>query len=338
MPTRRAFSLLELATALAAAAVIACVLAPTMAQTQSAHRLSSCAGLLRQLGQGMQSYTTDNSNRLPTFSWRVGNTPATPGSPAAGMFAGNDLDASHMQAREIIWRRAGGFDIGDQGGWIPNIYYNHLVLIDYLGWDLRTRPLFCNEDRHRFRWLAGRQQFLNGTYSTPPYPTLLSPRWPFSSSFDYVPQTWSADGGATALSQGPTHQSWSVPSLSPLSRRISEVRYPANKVFMYDSLARHMPERWYFYAYTESRQPLLFFDLSVREKRTGSGNRGFSPTSPTSPSTTAITYQPGLPPNNWEAPTIAGGTADFFQAAYYRFTRSGLRGRDFDGPEVPWGQ
>lgn len=336
MSLRRAYTLLESIVILAAIAVIACVLAPVMAQTQSAQRLSSCSGLLRQLGLGMHSYTNEYAGRLPTFSWRSGATPAMPGSPVYGWGAPTDTYAVHYQARDIIWRRTGGFDIGDQQSWVADLSYNHLVLIDYLGWNPITRPLFCNEDRHRFNWLAARQQFRFGTYTTYPVPEPVLGRWSFSSSFLYVPPSWSPNGGPNAVYQGTTHQSWVVPSSFRTTRRIDEVSYPAQKVFLYDSIARHMPERWYFYAWTQSRQPLLFFDLSVREKSTGNGNRGFNPSTPTSNTYTVLRYEPPLNPNNWEAPTLTGQQSDLHQGAYFRFTRSGLRGRDFDGPEVPW--
>lgn len=159
------------------------------------------------------------------------------------------------------------------------------------------------------------------------------------SSYTMTSAAWAEDGGPNSVSQSTVHNYWLGPqSQGTMHRRhVSEVTYPSQKVFMYDNHARHMGTRWYFFAWANARQPLLFFDGAVRERRTGDGNRGFYPPNPTSATWSVVMYAPSPPPNNWESPDLNGSwTNQSYSGGYFRFTRAGLRGRDFDGPEVPW--
>ncbi|MCH9058952.1 MAG: hypothetical protein IIB55_10025 [Planctomycetes bacterium] len=42
-------------------------------------------------------------------------------------------------------------------------------------------------------------------------------------------------------------------------------------------------------------------------------------------------------PRDWEPPTIDGSFRERV-TGYYRWTRGGIKGRDFDGPEIDTGQ
>ena len=50
-------------------------------------------------------------------------------------------------------------------------------------------------------------------------------------------------------------------------RRMSDVSLPSSKIQMFDEIARH-GGRPAYYAYTDTSQPMLFFDSSVRSTRT----------------------------------------------------------------------
>ncbi len=77
---------------------------------------------------------------------------------------------------------------------------------------------------------------------------------------------------------------------------------------------------------------MLFGDGSVSVRSMSEANWGFQPNSPFSNSPTRIRYSPDLA---WEPPARNGLVEEWVNGGV-RFTRSGLRGRDFGGPEVRW--
>ena len=111
-------------------------------------------------------------------------------------------------------------------------------------------------------------------------------------------------------------------------RKFHEVMFPSQKVQMHDQGDRHFAKRAVYFAFPEARQPLLFFDQSVRIRLTQDANRGFNPATPTGNFPPQIAYTP----ESWDPPVRPGVTF-----GYYRWTRSGLRGVDFDGGEVKAG-
>jgi hypothetical protein len=282
---------------------------------------------MRDIGQGMAQYLNDNVNYLPTFSWGVGPSPAIPGTIGAGQSFFTDLQATSFQAINIIQRRDGAV-LPVPANWVPHIYYSHLALSDYLARNPRQDWSLCPSDSAR----AALQQ-------TPPVDPDLT-RWAYSSSYSLPPASFSPNGGPNAIAQASSHNTFTVPGVQGVlgRRRIQEVLHPSKKVWLYDEVARHTPERAYYYAYDNASQPLLFFDLSVQLRLTRTGNRGFIPTQPTNPSVTIISYSPSNSPVDLGWPATHAGTSTANYIARWKFGRSGLRARDFDGPEVPWGQ
>ena len=124
-------------------------------------------------------------------------------------------------------------------------------------------------------------------------------------------------------------------------RRLTEVTFPAQKVFLMDNYDRHFAspnhprhdrslpnfsgEDAMYYAVEDAKQPLLFFDTSVRAKRTGDGNPGYDPKDPTNPEPLQFLYGHPSP-------------AKFFVNGGYNWTRAGLRGIDFGGSEISTGE
>lgn len=341
--SRKAFSILEVAVVIAMCVVICALLLPSLAQIRSYNRKTVCMQNLKVFGNGSAAYENQYAQRIPTFSWRadIPTNPA-PGSPVLlDSQPVNDYYAALQQARDLIWRRMSPhWDIADQGSWFPHILYSHLVLLDYLNFPMLGQRHVCPEDINIPRWQQQYQQFV--TLNPPPTPPVQYGsygREPFMSNYTMSAACWAADGGTNSVYQSSSHNYWVLPNAPGVMnrRRVNEVVYPSQKVYMYDNHARHMGARWYFYAWVNARQPLLFFDGAVRERRTGDGNRGFNPSAPASLGWTILNYSPTAPPNNWESPDLNGGwTAQNYNGAYFRFTRAGLRGRDFDGPEVPY--
>jgi hypothetical protein len=110
------------------------------------------------------------------------------------------------------------------------------------------------------------------------------------------------------------------------------VRYPSHKAMMYETNQRFFGSRELFFMYPEARVPVLMADGSAGVRSIKQSNPGFQPNMPTDPNPTRVLYTPEL---SWETPTASGEASETVNGGI-RWTRSGLRGRDFAGPEVPW--
>ena len=106
--------------------------------------------------------------------------------------------------------------------------------------------------------------------------------------------------------------------------------FPSQKVYLFDLYDRHCYQRTIFHAYPAAKQPLVFFDGSVTLRRTGDANPGWTPQAPNSPVPTQYQYYP-YPTT--EPPTFNGQPAEMVKG-YFRWTRKGIRGVDFNGLEV----
>jgi prepilin-type N-terminal cleavage/methylation domain-containing protein len=353
---RKAFTLIELLVVIAIIALLIAILLPSLSKARQAAKVSICQSNLHNIGVATQSYSTDYQDKL----WSFTVTPATadrlvyPDLQAQAM--GGDLPAASAQAVDILRRRAGRD--GDPAAqpianWIPHVLYNHLVLQDYLAARLPERSIVCPEDIHRLRWQTSPTSFGNSqALSLSPVPGNATDadgwRWPYSSSYETVPYHYSPERGAGArIRQGPTHRTYYGPTQANVlgKRKLSEVAFPSQKVQMMDSTSRHFGKRWWWYSHASARIPLLFYDVAVKTKVTGApqssaqppqdANEGWDPASPPNPFATTYSYQP----ERWEAPALNGGYIDQGQQdaavfGFYRWTRGGLQGVDFEGREV----
>ncbi len=351
---RPAFSLIELLVVIAIIALLISILLPVLDEARRTGRKSVCKSNLHQFALAINNYAVDERERIPSFTWKPGVTYATWTGPAA-----SHTQAAADQAIDIIRRRAGRIDMTRIAGWIPNVLYTHLVLNDYLSQNLPNPMVACPEDRNRQLWQntvrakapsQARADFERlSTVERPAGAGNTVQRWPYSSSYQFVPAAWSPDqsfrlaartGGGTivdAVSQdGLSHNLWNPPTTTLGQfygdRRWNQIQFPSQKVAMYDSHDRHSnPKRQLYFMYPDSTQPLAMFDGSVQEVRTSAANRGFKPRSPTNPNPSVISYNP----SRWEPPNRFGRYAPDGVLGYYRFTRAGLRGIDVAGNEIP---
>jgi prepilin-type N-terminal cleavage/methylation domain-containing protein len=346
---RRAFTLIELLVVIAIIALLIGILLPTLAEARRAGRLTICTSNLHQFSAATHSYASEFKDSLFSFTVNRSNANFTLNYPdlrALASSTNDDVAAATCQAVDILRRRTGRTDFQVNalfGTWIPHVLYNHLVLQDYLAQRLPERMVVCPDDIHRIRWQSNPAVFgTAGAAAMAPIPASATQanigfRWPYSSSYSTVPCSYSPDRTPTVTQAG-THRTY-YPSTVPniLGRRkMFDVHFPSQKVHLYDSSARHFGKRWWFYAHKPARQPLLFFDSSVRIKVTGGvlepgdANDGWNPGNITAP------YQTFLyTPETWEAPLLNGSYVGSDNAiGFYRWTRSGLRGVDYEGSEV----
>ncbi|MBX3387342.1 MAG: type II secretion system protein [Phycisphaeraceae bacterium] len=348
----RAFTLIELLVVIAIIALLVSILLPALSSARETGRKVYCASNQKQLVIAALNYSTDERDRIPSFTWEA-NFNYGPGTftPVAG-----HTQASAAQAIDILRRRAGRTDLTPPANWIPNVLYTHLVLNDYLAQRLPEPAMACPNDRKRLLWqeaVRGKnpaqaaQAFLAiSTADRPPGTGNDVQRWPYSSSYQFVPAAWAPDqnfrlagvaGIVNTVDQnGLGHGFFNIPTAYTGkfygNRMLSHVEHPSRKVMAYDSHDRHSTKRrQLFFMYAEARNQMLFFDGSVRDLKTGDGNRGFRPRDPLNPQPSFITYQP----QTWEPPNRLGTFTADPVVGYYRWTRAGLRGVDFGGNEVP---
>jgi prepilin-type N-terminal cleavage/methylation domain-containing protein len=337
----RGFTLIELLVVIAIIALLIGILLPALGEARKTARLTVCLANMQQLGIATQSYAADFQDRLFSFTWKPGETYAfgggqvtMPTGPAAA------TTCASYQAIDILHRRADRTGIGVPGSWIPHVLYTHLVLQDYLAARLPEPLVVCPEDKNRQNWQKDPinlhdQGFWLPLQETPVKGT--TERWPYSSSYQIIPASYDRSPVSGRITQQlGSHRFYTVDGAVLGGKKLGDVTFPGNKVQMHDSHQRHMSNKGpRYFAYTDARVPLLFFDGSVRVEITDDSNWGWSPRQPTAGGTagyTRFTYAPSL----WEGPPPVG--TERIVTAHYRYTRDGLAGIDFGGWEVSTGQ
>jgi prepilin-type N-terminal cleavage/methylation domain-containing protein len=347
---RLGFTLIELLVVIAIIALLIGILLPSLSEARRSGRLTICLSNMRQFTTATASYAAEFKDRAFSFTVTPANAQFTLNYADLRTYAANapdDLASAAAQAIDILRRRTGREDFPIIDAWIPHVLYNHLVLQDYLAQRLPERMVVCPADLHRVRWQSAPALFgTSGATSLAPVPANATDsstgfRWPYSSSYETVPAAYSPDEMPT-VRQGPTHRTYYSPGAANVlgKRQLTDVTFPANKVHLSDSVARHFGKRWWYYAHAPARTPLLFFDSSVRIKLTGGprtptdANDGWDPAQPARQFGFAYTYEPEM----WEAPTLANGFVPPGPAdgviGFWRWTRTGLKGVDFDGQEI----
>ena len=329
---RRAFSLAELAVLITTLALLAAFLLLAAAEQRRRSRLAAGLDNFRFFASGTESYAADHNDEFWQFTWRK-NVSYGPGIPVAP----DDMAAMANQATMIVRERSDPF-VTFVPSWVPGIEHSHLVLLEHLGTELPIPQVASPEDRLLLTWQRNflQQDFAELTIR-PTGPGLW--RFPYRSSYETGPAFWSRDAatiinGQThpAVSQADTVWRFNVPgsqtSVGPVRRR-DELRFPADKAHMWDGYQRHFGPQVLHFGYTDARLPVLMADGSASIRSMSSVNGGFNPAIPHNPTRTFSNYQPAF----YQPPT-RNGTASETVRLHLRYTRWGLRGRDFNGPEV----
>jgi len=317
---------------------LAVVSIPAFSQVRMDSARQACIANYRFIAGASGSYSNDYAGQMWAMSWKRGMR--VPGFTQTYYFDSDTL-AQAWQA-VLTMRRLANLNPNNTPvpqNWISSLYYSHIALADYVNLPLPASYLICPEDWKRQRFLDGDFSQLPPDYGDGDF---TSWRMAYSSSYSVSPSHW-GPSRQTTVPAPPTGQlrksaMWYstglyasydgdliVPDMYK-PRQESDVRFPANKVFLSDDYARHSGKPRY-YAYQTAGQDMLFYDGSVRYYRTDSTNPGWRPTSATGRGTMNSRYTFTVTPDFWGT-LDNNATQASFTAGWYRVTRGGLFGWD----------
>jgi len=321
------------------------ILLPALGEARRAARHAVCRSNLHQLAVASGSYAVDFQDLLFAFSWT-----GSPGSPSDQSKssdlngARSDLQASAYQAYDLL-RRVTGRDSSRfprPSGWIPHVFYTHLVIQDYMAHRLPEPVVVCPEDRVRLEWQRLEnpddiEEFTPGLKPLTPQVHRTANHIAYSSSYQVVPAAYDRSQnrrGEAFRRISPvlsTHQFYIVPLSSDLGPiRFSDVGFPSLKVHIQETHQRHFGSARLYYGLAEAKTPMLMFDGSVQVRTTGDANLGWKPNRPLA---AAIFFYKPIPGDGQPDQVSLDPRGDLCRG-YYRWTRGGLRGVDYGGTEI----
>lgn len=349
---RGGFTLIELLVVIAIIALLIGILLPALGEARKTARMSICASNVKQLATAAGAYASEFEDRIAAFTWRKGMKGLSrfPDLEAQARNANFETQATSAQAIDILRRRGGREDIMPINSWIPNVLYTHLVLQDYLASRLPEKLVVCPEDAVRLEWQRDPVNYATRFYPVPSSAgTNAGKRWPYSSSYQFVPASYdrfasilTPTAAGKRLIQGNSHNFYSISTGVQMGNlHMTDVNFPSDKVYMQDSHGRHFGKLQLYYGYEDSRQPLGFYDGSVRVVYSRDTTVGWRPRQPAVARATLFRYSP----SKWEPPMrdgsypsgLGGGGGDIV-TGFYRWTRGGLKGIDMGNHEIDTGQ
>jgi prepilin-type N-terminal cleavage/methylation domain-containing protein len=359
----RAFTLIELLLVIGIIALLISILLPAIANARKTARTSVCLSNMRQLALAQVNYANQYRDLISTFNRRP------PGFPNGGSW----LSEAGIQAQDIVRRLT-----GQTLPLVPNRYFHrnywHLPAVADGAFGTESGSLFsavvaCPEDTVVLNW---KKNFNNapalltgmGSDGAPGYERYR----PFWSSYQQIAAAWTPDwslrSGRETIGQIVTSHHLYTNGLLPTTysvgeRRMEQVALPSNKVWFYDLYDRHFWNRrnrgnMIWHGYAQARQPLVFFDGSVRVHATGDARDGLVSPENLFPSLNAAHKgwidRPETAPQNlkeynytpasgwqfYDPPTLSGAGTDRVQGKY-RWTAGGLRGFDYSGKKAQSG-
>ena len=349
---RRAFTLIELLVVIAIIALLIGILLPALGKARASARNVLSQSNQRSLGTSAFNYGADTSDLIFTYSWRGGQTYTLTGNDGA-TFADDDQDAASKQNTDILRRLTGRYGTGGFPGDImpiPNRLvhrrYSHIVLFDYLT-AAQPQPIAASPfDRNLLLWqrdptdltsvpYANGSSGLDGSiYDTDTNwnKNGVKQRWAYAATYQMVPAAWNQDGLPSYVPVGETPHLMQAVGVGnnpvPLgNRRLGQVAFPSNKVFMFEEFDRFTSSAGIPWMYPEAKCNLLFFDGSVRAESSADANPGWNPRNPDQ-----VWKQTYKAIDTF--PLHYKGEVNDQWCQKYRWTRLGLKGVDFGGSDV----
>jgi hypothetical protein len=277
----------------------------------------------REIARLTQSFAAERADLVWTYTWRGGFIPNTP-YPDLNIQATSDLHASQLQYTYLLRAVGNRPEIPFIANVIAHPLNSHLVLAELAGLSMPNR-LFTAAGDVRTIWADDPAGYDQGIYT----PNLgiggANMRHPYGSSF--LMGTCFVDRSAPGYRIYPQDtRIYVIPGNAELSPQAwSSIAFPSQKAFIHDRIARYFGPRAAWHTMQESRLPVLMADGSAMVRDFAEGNSGANPNNNV-PIWYSYVPSPVDPPLGGPNSTVCkGGPA---------WTRGGILGRDFGGPEV----
>ena len=356
----RGFSLVELVAVIAVVASAGAVLGPSFGGIRNQQQGLTSEGKLLAISQASAMYGMDSDDRIPSFTWRAGDTYVDLGTGNTRVLA-SDTEGASRQVQNILYRATGRLNgvgrILNPSSRLMYRKYSHLVLADYMGGNV-SDPIWADPaDDLLLGWQENPFGYLDSE-SDVPYgqglpdeqgydmsfswlePNILQ-LWAFSSSYQVVPHAWQNDFGSQYIPISQTPHSflyWSDfgSSIELGERRQNEVVFPSAKVYMYEEFDREFPSIDLYFGYDNARCAKLMFDGSINTQPSKEAQISVSP----------AVYSHG-PRTEWRQPYVPidqfpipwdGLGSDREVSQRFRWTIGGLTGVNYQRTIMPIGR
>ncbi|MGH7241950.1 MAG: type II secretion system protein [Phycisphaerales bacterium] len=363
--SRSAFTLIELLIVIAIIALLIGILLPAIGGARKTARMTVCMSNMRNFAIATASYAAENRDKLFNYSWTRG-TPIPPDFarflPVASQYADNDMHGAAMQFTYIMQRRLNLTDpdkFATPEGWFPYVHYAHIPLLDYMSAQLPFKVGACPEDRSLQALQASYLNVDNAGVPVPPISGEKDARWrlPFRLSYTIHSAHYSPDktynvseatglggtvnkvagivyaaNGFVYLSDNATPNSMPMGSLA--NKKMTDIRFPSQKTWMSDDYGRHFGRKANYFADPQCRQPLAFYDNSIRVFMTGETNPGWMPDRKSNRESMTKRFSWFQEQSEYDPPIANATTSPTGKLGYnapagwFQMTRGGLRGWD----------